>query len=73
MAKRRRTQPAATGKTHGVINGAGEVVEQNIDSTIRENYMPYAMSVILSRLFRRLTDLNRRTESCFIQCIKWDF
>lgn len=36
MAKRRRTQPAATGKTHGVINGAGEVVEQNIDSTIRE-------------------------------------
>lgn len=49
MAKRRRTQPAATRKTHGVINGAGEVVEQNIDSTIRENYMPYAMSVILSR------------------------
>lgn len=49
MAKRRRTQPAVTGKTHGVINGAGEVVEQNIDSTIRENYMPYAMSVILSR------------------------
>ncbi|MEI3028445.1 MAG: DNA gyrase subunit A [Ruminococcus sp.] len=49
MGKRRRTQPAATGKTHGVINGAGEVVEQNIDSTIRENYMPYAMSVILSR------------------------
>ena len=49
MAKRRRTQPVATGKTHGVINGAGEVVEQNIDSTIRENYMPYAMSVILSR------------------------
>lgn len=49
MAKRRRTQPSATGKTHGVINGAGEVVEQNIDSIIRENYMPYAMSVILSR------------------------
>ena len=49
METRRRTQPAATGKTHGVINGAGEVVEQNIDSTIRENYMPYAMSVILSR------------------------
>lgn len=49
MAKRRRTQPAKESKTHGVINGAGEVVEQNIDSTIRENYMPYAMSVILSR------------------------
>lgn len=42
----RRTSPS---KTHGVINGAGEVVEQPIVSTIRENYMPYAMSVILSR------------------------
>ena len=41
----RRTSPS---KTHGVINGAGEVVEQPIVSTIRENYMPYAMSVILS-------------------------
>ena len=36
-------------KTHGVINGAGDIVEQPIVSTIRENYMPYAMSVILSR------------------------
>ena len=42
----RRTSPS---KTHGVINGAGEVVEQPIVSTIRKNYMPYAMSVILSR------------------------
>lgn len=42
----RRTSPS---KAHGVINGAGEVVEQPIVSTIRENYMPYAMSVILSR------------------------
>lgn len=52
---------------------AGEVVEQNIDSTIRENYMPYAMSVILSVLFPKLTALSPHTESCFIQCIKWDF
>ena len=42
----RRTSPS---KTHGVINGAGEVVAQPIVSTIRELYMPYAMSVILSR------------------------
>lgn len=42
----RRTSPS---KTHGVINGSGEIVEQPIVSTIRENYMPYAMSVILSR------------------------
>lgn len=36
-------------RTHGVINGAGEIVEQKIASTLEKNYMPYAMSVILSR------------------------
>lgn len=36
-------------KTHGVIEGAGMVVEQRIASTLELNYMPYAMSVILSR------------------------
>ncbi len=36
-------------KTHGVIEGAGMVVEQKIASTLELNYMPYAMSVILSR------------------------
>ena len=36
-------------KIDGVIDGAGEVVEQKIASTIEENYMPYAMSVIMSR------------------------
>lgn len=51
MAKKSSKTPCRTSpsKTHGVINGAGEVVEQPIVSTIRENYMPYAMSVILSR------------------------
>ena len=36
-------------KTHGVIEGAGDVVEQQIVTTLEKNYMPYAMSVILSR------------------------
>ena len=30
-------------------NGAGEVVEQHITDTLEVNYMPYAMSVIMSR------------------------
>ena len=47
--KKKRTPKEAPAKIHGVINGAGEVVEQPIVSTIRENFMPYAMSVILSR------------------------
>lgn len=36
-------------KVKGVIDGAGEVIEQKIVTTIRDNFMPYAMSVILSR------------------------
>ncbi len=34
---------------NGVIAGAGDVVEQKIAQTIEVNYMPYAMSVIMSR------------------------
>ena len=50
MASKKKTPKKSTApKTHGVINGAGDIVEQPIVSTIRENYMPYAMSVILSR------------------------
>lgn len=50
MAKK-RTAPRAKApqKMQGYIAGAGEIVQQKIVSTIEENYMPYAMSVILSR------------------------
>ena len=44
-AKQSNTQPIA----NGVIAGAGDIVEQRISSTIEENFMPYAMSVIMSR------------------------
>ena len=33
----------------GHIEGAGQVIAQPITETLRENYMPYAMSVIVSR------------------------
>ena len=51
LAPKKRTSKRSpkTEKTKGYIKGAGEVVEQPIVSTIRENFMPYAMSVILSR------------------------
>ncbi|MGN0503173.1 MAG: DNA gyrase subunit A [Ruminococcus sp.] len=48
-SKKKNSNKSSSPKTHGVINGAGDIVEQPIVSTIRENYMPYAMSVILSR------------------------
>jgi DNA gyrase subunit A len=36
-------------KTDAIINGKGEISEQNISLVLLNNYMPYAMSVILSR------------------------
>lgn len=50
MAKKTKTTETTTkldNKTH--ISGAGEVVNQAITETLETNYMPYAMSVIMSR------------------------
>lgn len=51
MARRKKSEGKSLSepKAKGVIKGAGEVVDQHIVSTIEVNYMPYAMSVILSR------------------------
>ena len=50
MAKRKKSSDTtAQPKMQGYIAGAGEVVEENIASTLQENFMPYAMSIILSR------------------------
>lgn len=51
MAKRKKESPRAAVKsqTHGYIHGAGTVREEPIVQTLEKNYMPYAMSVILSR------------------------
>lgn len=46
--KKTSTSPASP-KMHGIIEGAGEVLEQRITETLEQNYMPYAMSVIMSR------------------------
>ena len=50
MAKKKQTKKQAFEPLQsGVIAGAGEIVEQKIASTIETNFMPYAMSVIMSR------------------------
>lgn len=46
--KREKKQPKAP-RAKGYIAGAGEIVEQDVGETLRKNFMPYAMSVILSR------------------------
>ena len=49
MARKRMEKAPAASKMHGVIEHAGAVVEQQITDTLRQNFMPYAISVILSR------------------------
>ena len=49
MPKKEKKRTGSTSKMHGFIAGAGEIMEQDVGETLRKNFMPYAMSVILSR------------------------
>ncbi|HIX65217.1 MAG TPA: topoisomerase IV [Candidatus Anaerotruncus excrementipullorum] len=48
-AKRSKKEPKRAGNPAAVIENAGVMVEQPITETLEKNYMPYAMSVIVSR------------------------
>lgn len=47
--KKEGSKAAPRRKAQGYIAGAGEIVTQNINDTLEKNFMPYAMSVIMSR------------------------
>ncbi len=47
--KKKDTKPVAEEAVKANIMGAGEVVAQRITETLETNFMPYAMSVIVSR------------------------
>ena len=49
MKKKREPKLPKTKKLDAYIEGAGIVEQKNIVDTLEENYMPYAMSVIVSR------------------------
>ncbi len=50
MARKKSTRKTSSEpKLEGYIAGAGEVVEERIVPALKENFMPYAMSIILSR------------------------
>ncbi len=51
MARKKNQTPAPEKEetVNAHIIGAGDVVEQNITDTLETNFMPYAMSVIISR------------------------
>ena len=50
------------------ILSAGEVIESPITDTLETNYMPYAMSVIVSRA---LPASSPPTANCCIPCTAW--
>ncbi len=45
----KREKPKKTNSNSAYIEGAGIVAEEKITETLEKNYMPYAMSVIISR------------------------
>ena len=49
MARKKAVQPKKKEKQNAYIAGSGEVVEEQITDTLVTNYMPYAISVIVSR------------------------
>lgn len=49
MKKNSKKEPKQNGIPKAYIEGAGIVAEKPITDTLEENYMPYAMSVIVSR------------------------
>ena len=50
MARKRRDDtPKAANPSNAYIEGAGLMVEERITETLRKNFMPYAMSAIVSR------------------------
>jgi len=49
MARRKQTPKKTVFKHEAYIEGSGSVVDEKITDTLKKNYMPYAMSVIISR------------------------
>ncbi|MBQ6041284.1 MAG: topoisomerase IV [Oscillospiraceae bacterium] len=47
--KKKETAPKAANPSNAYIEGAGLTVEERITETLRKNFMPYAMSAIVSR------------------------
>lgn len=47
--KKRDAEPKAANPSNAYIEGAGLMVEERITETLRKNFMPYAMSAIVSR------------------------
>ena len=69
MAKKKTPAEGAKKTNNPNVMGLhAEVLEQPIPQTLEVNYMPYAMSVIVSR---RSTASSPPTGSCCTPCTTW--
>lgn len=57
-SKKKKKERISTAKVNGFIYNAGEVLEEKIIDTLKNNYMPYAMSVIMSRAIPEIDGLK---------------
>ena len=65
MKKKKPTDPASTRPVANpnVLGLRGETTEQPITDTLEQNYMPYAMSVIVSRAIPEIDAPRAQTSS----------
>ena len=73
---RKKAEPKKTAKpnNNAYIEGAGLVADEKITMSLEKNYMPYAMSVLVSRAFPEIDGFKpSHRKTAFIPCIKWDF
>ena len=70
MAKKRQHQETKPINPN-VVGLKAEILEQFITDTLEVNYMPYAMSVIVSRAIPEIAALSLPTASFCTPCIKW--
>ena len=76
MAKKKQPKKTAARPQLGdsvEILDAGSVLEEPITQTLETNYMPYAMSVIVSRALPEIDGLSRPTARCCTRCMTWAF
>lgn len=73
MAKKKtKNQPKKKQvNAENVIGLHSEVTDQPITQTLEVNYMPYAMSVNVSRAFPEIDGFKPRTASCSTPCTRW--
>ena len=69
--KKETEKPIKRQKSDAYIAGAGTVVESLVTETLKSNFMPYAMSVIVSRAIPEIDGFKPSHRKLLYTCIIW--